>query len=483
MATPHPPLGFASARDGLRIAFTRHGRGPPLIFVRGWLGQLDIFWSDPEYRAFFERLGRHFTVYRFDCRGNGLSGREATDYSWAALVSDIEAVADHESLDRFHLWGSTFGAIAAIRFAARNPARVASLMVDGAFPKGRLISSIARRTLLLQALQVFPEMAILLLARATSPSARDAIYRRPEIVQQMIEPKTAAKLYGAAFRADITGELPKLSRPVMVMHRRNSQSIPFALGRAVADAIPQARFREFEGTAHNLWEEDPDSAIRAMLDFLGVEDVRAGADWRINDISGGAVLPGVAGRRLAAVLYADLSGYTRKMEADEAGTHQRLFDRMTVLRAFVAGYSGKVHSEAGDALMVEFASASAAVECAVAFQKKADELDRPAIGDQALRFRIGVHLGEIAEDGDMPYGTAINIAQRLESVAPPGGVCVSRAVHEAVRNAVPFGFDYAGEQAFKHLSAPMEVYNVRLSEMPATPVAHEENVVGLKRPN
>jgi class 3 adenylate cyclase len=483
MATPHPPVGFATARDGLRIAFTRHGRGPPLMFVRGWIGQLDIFWSDPEYRAFFERLGRHFTVYRFDCRGNGLSGREATDYSWPALVSDIEAVADHESLDRFVLWGSTFGAIAAIRYATRHPARVGSLVVDGAFAKGRLISSVARRTLLLQALQIFPEMAILLLARATSPSTREAIYRRPEIVQQMIAPKTAAKLYGAAFKADITGELPKLSMPVMVMHRRNSQSIPFALGRAVADAIPQARFSQLEGTAHNLWEEDPDSAIRAMLDFLGVEGARADADWRINDISRATVLPGVAGRRLAAILYADLSGYTRKMETDEAGTHQRLFDRMTVLRAYVAGYSGTVHSEAGDALMVEFGSASAAVECAVAFQKKAGALDRPAIGDRALRFRIGVHLGEIADDGDMPYGTAINIAQRLESIAPPGGVCVSRAVYEAVRNAVVFSFDYAGEHAFKHLSAPMEAYNVRLSEMSEAPVVREENVVDMKRPN
>jgi class 3 adenylate cyclase len=456
MDGPEPVLGYAGARDGLRIAFTRHGQGPPLVFVRGWIGQLDIFWSDPEFRAFFQQLGRHFTVYRFDCRGNGLSSRETSDYSWPALVSDLEAVIEHESLDRFCLWGSTFGSVTAVRYAAQNPSKVSSLILDGTYARGWQITNRVRRILLLQALQRFPEMAILLLGHATSPAPHTAIYRRPEVVQQMVSPKTAAKLYGAAFKADVTKYLPRLKVPTLVLHRRNSQSIPFTLGRAAAALIPGAQFVALEGTAHNLWEEDAAGSLKAMLGFLGVKAEEPDSD----DVADAPPDANAPLRKLVAVLYADVAGYTQKMERDEAGTHGRLLERLAVFRTFVSKHGGQVRHEAGDALMAEFASTTAAVTCAMAFQGKAGRLNKKSPEEHRIDFRIGVHLGDVISDQQTLYGTAINLAQRLESISLPGGVCVSGSVAEAVRQVLPYHFEFLGEKSLKHLSSSVGAYNV-----------------------
>lgn len=478
MDSAEPVLGYASARDGLRVAFTRHGRGPPLVFVRGWISQLDIFWSDPDYRAFFERLGRHFTVYRFDTRGNGLSGREAKDYSWPALVSDLAAVVEHESLDRFHLWGSTFGSLIAIRYAAQNPEKVTSLLLDGAYTRGWLITSRVRRILLVQALQRFPEMAILLLAHATSPTPHLAVYRRPEVVQQMIASKTAAKLYAAAFKADVTRFLPKLTMPTAVLHRRNSQSIPFALGRAVADLVPGSRFVPLEGTAHNLWEEDGPGALQAVLDFLGVPV--AEADWSPAAEEERAEPGSALRRKLVAVLYTDVAGYTGQMERDESGTHERIRRRLAVLQTAVSRHDGVVRHEAGDALMAEFPSTAAAVTCAMEFQAESGALNRAGPDDHRIDLRIGVHLGDVIADQQSLYGTAINLAQRLETISIPGGVCVSSAVHEVVHRVLPYHFEYLGDQPLKHLSAPVGAYHVFEKEMlgQAPDQALDDKVIG-----
>jgi adenylate cyclase len=175
-------------------------------------------------------------------------------------------------------------------------------------------------------------------------------------------------------------------------------------------------------------------------------------------------------RRLAAILAADVVGYSRLMGEDEAGTLARLTRlRKERLEPLIATHRGRVFKLTGDGILVEFASAVDAVGCAAAWQTGAADTD--------LRFRIGVNLGEvIVEDGDI-YGNGVNLAARLEAVADPGGVCLSGNVHDQVRGKLDLAFEDMGAQSLKNIAEPVRAYRVVLDvgappEMPpGTPPA------------
>jgi class 3 adenylate cyclase len=450
-----PTIEYANAKDGSRIAFSKHGSGPPLLFVRGWISHLDIFWEDPEYRTFFESLGYHFTVYRYDCRGNGLSSREASDYSWNALVSDLHAVIEHESLAEFDLWGTTFGAIIAAIYTAQNPERVRSLILDGSYVRGKEITSFVKRLLLVQSLKRFPEMAHLLLSRATSPSNRNVIYRMPETVLQIINPDVSSKLYSLGFKANISGLASKIEKRTLVLHRRNSQSIPFSLGQQLSNIMPNARFVALEGTAHNLWEENSYQPLKEMFEFLEVENFETDIEKFKNKIDN----TGRPSKRISAILYADVEKYTENMARDEGVTFENLASKLDTLHEFVVRNGGTVHHEAGDALLAEFSSASDSVNCAVRFQSF---MQNGRVAEDQTRFRIGINIGDVINDRGSIYGTAVNVAQRLQSECEPGNVAISRSVYDAISGSgnISNEIRYIGKKEFKNVPFPIEVFSI-----------------------
>jgi adenylate cyclase len=166
-------------------------------------------------------------------------------------------------------------------------------------------------------------------------------------------------------------------------------------------------------------------------------------------------------RRLAAILAADVVGYSRLMAADEAGTHARLRAlRKDFLEPKTARHHGRVVKLTGDGALIEFASVVDAVECAAALQKGVDERQAELAEDQRIAFRIGINIGDIIiEDGDI-YGDGVNIAARLEGLAEPGGVCVARNVHSQVKSKVAFGFEPMGEHRVKNIPEPVTVYRL-----------------------
>src|SRR5215831_10884429 len=179
-------------------------------------------------------------------------------------------------------------------------------------------------------------------------------------------------------------------------------------------------------------------------------------------------------RRLAAILAADAAGYSRLMGADEEGTHAAL----TVLRREVsepkiAEHRGRIVKTTGDGLLVEFASVVDAVRCAVEVQREMLARNAAAPAERRIEFRMGINLGDIIiEDGDI-FGDGVNIAARLEALAEPGGICLSAAAHEQVRDRLDLAFDDLGEQQVKNITRPVRTYAVALgaSSRTALPVA------------
>ena len=168
-------------------------------------------------------------------------------------------------------------------------------------------------------------------------------------------------------------------------------------------------------------------------------------------------------RRLAAILAADVTGYSRLMGADEAGTLARLKAlRRELIDPAVAEHKGRIVKTTGDGLLIEFPSVVEAVACAVAVQQGMAAHNDPVPQDQHVDFRIGINSGDvIVEDGDI-HGDGVNIAARLEAIAEPGGICVSGIVHDQVQGRVDCAFDDLGEQQLKNIARPVRVYRIPL---------------------
>jgi TolB-like protein/class 3 adenylate cyclase len=168
-------------------------------------------------------------------------------------------------------------------------------------------------------------------------------------------------------------------------------------------------------------------------------------------------------RRLAAILAADVAGYSRLMGTDEEGTLARLKAlQAELINPKIAEHHGRIVKTTGDGILVEFASVVDAMRCATEWQ--AVMADHPQSADTRIDFRIGVNLGDIIIDSDDIFGDGVNIAARLEAMAEPGGICVDRVVRDQVRDKIDVTFDDLGEQRFKNIARPIRAFAVRISE-------------------
>ena len=172
-------------------------------------------------------------------------------------------------------------------------------------------------------------------------------------------------------------------------------------------------------------------------------------------------------RRLAAILAADLVGYSRLMGDDEAGTLAALnLHRAEFIHPTVAEYRGRIVKLMGDGALVEFASVVDAVECAVAIQRGMGDRNGDVPESKQIAFRIGINLGDVIIDGDDIYGDGVNVAARLEGLAEPGGVCISDLVHRSVASKLELAFEDLGDQSVENIAQPIRVYRVDISRQP-----------------
>lgn len=174
-------------------------------------------------------------------------------------------------------------------------------------------------------------------------------------------------------------------------------------------------------------------------------------------------------RRLAAILAADMVGYSRLMEMDETGTLARLkTHRLELIDPAIAKNNGRIIKTTGDGMLVEFASVVDAVQCAAEVQKRMTRRNADVAPDRRIEFRIGINLGDVLiEDGDV-FGDGVNVAARLQELAAPGGICLSWAVRDQVGERLDVAFEDAGEQSVKNIARPLRVFQVLLDQPSAS---------------
>ena len=186
-------------------------------------------------------------------------------------------------------------------------------------------------------------------------------------------------------------------------------------------------------------------------------------------------------RRLAAIMIADVVGYSRLSQVDEEGTRARFqADLREVFEPQIAAHRGRLVKTMGDGLLMEFHSVVDAVRCAVEVQRAKSERDVAVPVDRRLTFRVGINLGDVIVEGDDIHGEGVIIAERLQSLADPGGVVVSESAFDHTIHKVEVGFAYLGEQRVKNITGPVRVYRVLLDPAAAGKVVGTTRKIGIR---
>ena len=165
-------------------------------------------------------------------------------------------------------------------------------------------------------------------------------------------------------------------------------------------------------------------------------------------------------RKLAAILSADVEGYSRLMGEDEEATVRTLTTYREVMTTLIHQRNGKVLDSPGDNLLAEFVSVVDAVQCAVAVQKEIKARNDELPENRRMQFRIGINLGDVIEEKERIYGDGVNIAARLEGLAKPGGICISKTAFDHIESKLPYGYEYLGDQTVKNIAKPVGAYQV-----------------------
>lgn len=407
---------YAKADDGVHIAYQVFGEGSDdLVVVPGFISHLELAWEDETLASALSRLGSFSRVIMFDKRGTGMSDRTERLPDLDRRMLDIEAVMDAAGSERAALFAVSEGGPMAILFAAAHPERARALVLLNTYaritsspdyPIGIPVEQLGEFVRYLE-----PEwgtgvgLAAWAPSVADDPKVREAFARMQRLASS---PGAAMALLSSYMDIDVRPALPLVHAPTLVLHREGDRMVPVAHGRYLAERIDGARLVELRGTDHFWWTQHAVEVLDEVQEFLtGVRPI-AEPD-----------------RILASVLFTDIVDSTRQAVelGDERWTdllnrHDAMAERQ------VARHGGRIVKTTGDGILATFDGPGRSVRSAQALAREAEDL--------GIRLRAGVHIGEVELRGDDIAGLAVNIAARIEALAGPGEVLVSRTVADLV---------------------------------------------------
>jgi len=463
-----PRIQYATTADGVSIAFCEAGEGAALLFVsHPPFCHVQLDWQTT-FSYLFKPLARKHRFVWFDWPGTGLSDRDAIDFSMQAMVRTIEAVVARTGLDKFALGTLASGVPICVTYAAAHPERVSHLILTDGWTKFSEVEDSAaweaEKALRDKDWVIYTETFMRVLW-----GVKDQEFARQvaEYLRACVEPDAHRAVMAATECYDISTLLPKLTAPTLVVQNQKSPWTSVQAGQRLAARIPDSRF---------VVVEDPTFAqLPALIDeFLG-EGEQAAAPL--------AAALGAAGA-FRTVLFMDIEGSTALTQRlGDAKARELLREHERIVREALAAHGGSEVKTMGDGFMASFASATKALECAVAIQRAFAERNAdvgaalaPPEGaassapTEEIRVRIGLNAGEpIAEDdpdgrGDL-FGTAVNLAARIAARAEGGEILVSDVVRQLVAGK-GFLFAERGDTVLRGFEDPVRLYEVRWRSEP-----------------
>jgi class 3 adenylate cyclase/pimeloyl-ACP methyl ester carboxylesterase len=258
-------IAFCRAPDGVHLAWAKVGSGPPLVKAANWMNHLEYDWENPIFHRIIERLAFDHTLIRYDARGNGMSDWEVGEISLDAWVNDLEAVVAASGVERFPLLGISQGCAVSIAYAVRHPDKVSHLILYGGFALGgrkRSAEERQKRDAMKTLMRLGwgadePTFRQLFTSQFIPDGTKEQIDDFNELQRRTTSPECAARYYEVVGNLDVRELLPRVTTPTLVMHCREDRVAPVEAGRAMAAAIPGARFSMFEGKNHVFLQGEP----------------------------------------------------------------------------------------------------------------------------------------------------------------------------------------------------------------------------------
>jgi pimeloyl-ACP methyl ester carboxylesterase/DNA-binding winged helix-turn-helix (wHTH) protein len=259
-------IQFCSTADGVTIAYSKVGKGAPLVKAGNWLNHLEYDWESPVWSHLLRWMADRWQLVRYDTRGNGLSDWDVEDISFEGMVRDLETVVDAARLDRFVLFGASQGCAVSIAYAVKHPERVEKLVLYGGFAKGRRIrgtdADIEQADAMLTLMRTgwggenpaFRQVFTSLFVPGGTP---EQVQWFNDLQRKTTSPENAARIRYVSDIIDVADQLANVSTPTLVLHCRNDAIQPIEEGRLIAASIPNSRFVGLEGNNHLILETDP----------------------------------------------------------------------------------------------------------------------------------------------------------------------------------------------------------------------------------
>jgi len=425
---------YASCGD-LSLAYQLFGDGPiPLVFVGPFVGHVELFWTVPEFKSFFDQLASFCRVAIFDKAGTGLSDPVPKVRTLDDRAAEIEAVMDAVGFDDAVVLAMSEGGPASILFAANRPGRVRALVAYGSFAtmagcrwedldgdpvdiRARSVAEMGDEYApTVEQVIHFQEQARAVRGQWGSGAAVRCAMPSMGSMRQLgmferlcASPGMARATFEAAFRIDVRPLLPTIAAPALVIHARNDPAIPVQCSRYLADHIPGARWLEVDGVDHAPWCTEPDRVLTEIEEF----------------VTGSHAAPHNSHRALRTVLFTDIVASTQHAASNGDERWRAVLQRFGEVTEELSGrFGGVVVKSTGDGHLSTFEGPTHAIRYAEALRSDAETL--------GIQIRAAIHTGECELLGDDIGGIAVHIAARILGQARAGEILVSRTVRDLV---------------------------------------------------
>jgi class 3 adenylate cyclase len=433
--------------DDVHIAYQVLGEGPfDLLFVPGFVSNVEATWRSPELSAFFRRLASFCRLILFDKRGTGMSDRGSQNFTLEQRMHDVQAILDAVGSEQAALFGVSEGGPMSLLYAATYPQRTSALVLYGSYAKRssapdhpfgwndgqwqRVLEDIEHNWGSPQALSI----AI----RAPSAADPQAGERIAAYFRASASPGAAAAIMRMNREIDVRNVLSATRVPTLILHRTADPVIEVGHARYLAQHIPGAKLIEFSGELHLPWLGDRDAILDKVEQYLT-------GGRRIYEPE----------RLLATVLFVDIVGSTERAAAlGDLRWREQLQTFYVRVREVLQVYRGREIRTVGDGLLAAFDGPARAIRCAGAI--------REAVRSLGLEVRCGIHTGECERLGDDLAGIAVHIGARVAALAAPGEALVSQTVRDLVAGS-DLAFEERGTHALKGVPDSWRLYRAILN--------------------
>ncbi|MBI5264458.1 MAG: adenylate/guanylate cyclase domain-containing protein [Bradyrhizobium sp.] len=432
-----PKTQYAKSGD-VRIAYQVVGEGPfDLVFVPGFISNLDVAWEEPYRARVWARLAGFCRLIMFDKRGTGLSDRAAGVPTLEDRMDDVRAVMDAVGSQQAALFGISEGGAMSILFAATYPERTRALVLYGTYghfrswvlPPDKIEAALDRME---KAWGTGESLGLFAPSVASDETFKQSWARFERLGAS---PSAVVALMRMNSQIDVRPILSSIRVPTLIIHREGDTRVNVEAGRFMAKQIPNAKYVELPGSDHLLWTGDTERVLNEVEEFLTGSRSAVEAD-----------------RVLATVLFTDIVNSTKRAETiGDRAWHDLLDRHNAIVRRELLRHRGHEVRTLGDGFLATFDGPARSIRCALAINEGIEAL--------GLQVRAGLHTGEVEMADHDLSGIAVHIASRVATLAQPGQVLVSNTVRDLVAGS-NIHFRDEGRHALKGLKEGVRVFAV-----------------------